>query len=55
MVMEMSTMKACINKKCPDKFVGGSVWDRYCPRCGKLLYDTSDERVKRLVDEGHYT
>lgn len=47
-------MKVCISICCPDRFVGGTVWDKFCPRCGKPLYDSASERAKKLIESGWY-
>lgn len=45
-------MKCCINRKCPDRYVGGSVWDSFCPRCGKPLKDAASKEAQKLIAEG---
>lgn len=47
-------MKVCISISCPDRYVGGSIYDSFCPRCGKKLYDTAHEQAKRLIESGWY-
>lgn len=47
-------MKCCINRKCPDRYVGGTVWDTFCPRCGEKLYDVASPEAKMLIEEGWF-
>jgi hypothetical protein len=47
-------MKACIYINCPDRYVTGSTFDTFCPKCGKLLFDTTHEKVKKLIKVGWY-
>ena len=45
-------MKVCVNQECKDRFCGGSVWDRFCPRCGKPLKDSASDEAQELIKEG---
>jgi tRNA(Ile2) C34 agmatinyltransferase TiaS len=47
-------MKVCVSLECPDKFVGGTVWDHYCPRCGKPLHEDCTDEARKLIREGWY-